>query len=124
MEAAGEIVVSSGIYRGPCGSQGYRQLQTETCAAVRAVGNFDRAAMLLNDTVGHREPEARAFMRALGGEERIVDAAQVLRRDSMAGIRYVYFHGGAIPPGAHFESASARHGIARIQEEIQEYLLQ
>ena len=42
--------------------------------------------MLLNDTVGHRKPEAGAFLRALGGEERIVDAVQVLGGDAVAGI--------------------------------------
>ena len=58
----------------------------ETRAAGRPVGNFNGTVMLLNDTVGHRKAQARALARALGGEERIVDAVQMLGRD--AAIRY------------------------------------
>ena len=55
----------------------------QCAAAAAAFEDFDRAAMLLNDTVCHRKPEAGAFARRLGGEERIVDAVQVLRRDAV-----------------------------------------
>src|ERR1039457_4630799 len=78
-EVAWGIVISSGIHRGPCRDPRRRQFQAEAGAAARPVGNFDRAAMLLNDTVGHREAQPRAFARRLGGKERIVDAMQVLR---------------------------------------------
>src|ERR1017187_6064376 len=122
-EAVG-LVISSGIYRGPCGGPGYRQFQTEAGAAIQPVGNFNRAAMLLNNTVGHRQAESRSFVRALGGEKRIVDAAQMFGGDPMARIGHFHLHAGSVPPGAHFQGASARHGVAGIEEEVQEYLLQ
>ena len=80
--------------------------------------------MLLNDTVGHRQAEAGAFLRAFGGEKGIVDPVQMFGRDPMAGIGHFHLHAGAVPPGTDFERASARHGVARIQEEIQKHLLQ
>src|SRR5208283_1835682 len=105
-------------------SPGYRQFQPEASSAIRPVGNFDRAAMLLNDTVRDGKTEAGAFVRTLGGEEGIVDAAEMLGRDAVAGIRYVDLDGAAFPPRANFQSASARHGVAGVEEEIQEDLLE
>ena len=42
--------------------------------------------MLLNDTVADRKAEAGDFARGLGGEERIVDAVQVLGSNAAARI--------------------------------------
>src|ERR1039458_1648107 len=100
---AGELVISSGIHRDPCGGAGYRQLQTEAGAAIRPVDHFDRSAMLLNNTVGHRKAEARAFLRSLGGEKRIVDAVQVLGCDPMARIGHFHLHAPAVAPRTHFQ---------------------
>ncbi len=38
-----------------------RQIDEEPRAARRPVGNFNGTGMLLNDTVAHRKPQARAF---------------------------------------------------------------
>ena len=59
----------------------------EAGAAAGPADNFDRAAMLLNDTVVTERPRPVPFLRALGGEERIVDAVQMLGRDARARYR-------------------------------------
>src|SRR5580698_8978068 len=122
--ATAGMVISSGIYRGPCGGPGNRQFQTEACAAIRTVDDFDRTAMFLNNTVGDGEAETGAFLGALGGEERIVNAPQIFRGDAVAGIGHIHFHHAVILPGADFERAAVRHGVARVQEQVQEYLLE
>src|ERR1035438_9016126 len=76
--------VSSGIHRCPRRRRhGEGKLDPEPGAAVAPVGDFDGTAMLLNDTVSHRKPEAGALARRLGGEKGIVDAMDVLRRDAL-----------------------------------------
>src|SRR5690349_13993427 len=99
--ALGEVwgaVISSCGYGFPCrAGNGQRELHTEGRAAVTPVGNFDRTAMLLNDTVCHGKTESGALARGLGGEEGIVNAVQVLRRDAVAGVRHL--HAGAIALG-------------------------
>src|SRR5688500_5318311 len=99
-----EGVISSGIYRLPnragCCE---REFQMESGAAVAPVENFNRAAMLLNDTVAHGEPETGALARGLGGEERIVDAVDVLGGYAGAGVRDFHFYPNAIRPGADFQ---------------------
>src|ERR1039458_9573899 len=115
-EVAWGTVISSGIHRGPRRCPRRRQFQMESGAAARPVGNFYRAAMLLDDTVGHREAQPRAFARRLGGKERIVDAMQVLRRNPRTRIGHLRLHAQAFRPGAHFERAARRHGVARVQK--------
>src|ERR1035438_10032683 len=76
----GVSVISSGAYRLPRGgcNLGERQFDAELGAPAGAVGNLDGTAMLLNDPISHRQPQASALARGLGGEERVVDAVQVL----------------------------------------------
>src|SRR4051794_38338864 len=87
MELVGECgaLISRGIYRLPCGAGcGEGEFQAERGASAAPVGNFDRAAMLLNDTVGHRKPQPRALARGLRGEKRVVNAMDILRRDPVS----------------------------------------
>ena len=116
----------SGGYRLPCrAGDGQRKFHTERGAAAAPVGDFDRAAMLLNDTVGHRKSQAGAFARALGGEERIVDAVQILRRDAVAGVGDFDARRPVLRAQVRTSSVPPRcHGVARVQEQIQEHLLQ
>src|ERR1039458_2820518 len=80
--------------------------------------------MLLNDTVGYREAKAGALLGALGGKEWIVDAMQVLRRDPVAGIGNLHPRTQPVGPRAHFQGAARAHGVARVQEQVEEHLLQ
>ena len=70
--------------RRACGREGNSSWNVVPCR--HAAVHLDRAAMLLDDTVRYRQPEAGALAADLGREERIVDAGQVLRRDALTGI--------------------------------------
>src|SRR6185437_7892982 len=66
------------------------KLQIERGAFPRAAFHGDLARVLLNDAVGDGEPQAGAAglavaSRILGGEERVVDAVNVLLGDTFAG---------------------------------------
>ena len=63
----------------------------EGCAGADGALDVNLAGVLLNDAVGDGEAEAGAALvarlgRGLGGEERIVDALEVLGRDAGAGV--------------------------------------
>src|SRR5215472_18285877 len=84
-EAVLDAIISSSGYRFPCrAGHGSRKFHAEGGAAAASVGHFNGTAMLLNDTVRHAQPEAGALLGALGREEGIVNAVQVLGRDSVA----------------------------------------
>src|SRR5689334_19860864 len=99
--------VSGCIYRLPnragCSE---REFQMERGAAVAPIEHFDRTAMLLNDTVGHRKSETGALARRLGGEEGIVDAVNVLRSNAGSCIGHFYFDAHAVAPGTYFKGAA------------------
>src|SRR5271157_2886231 len=117
-------VISSDIHRLPRrAGHGEGKLEPERGAAARPVRDFDGAAMLLNDTVSHREAEAGALAHSLGGEERIVDAVHVLGGDAMSRIGHFGPGSRAFRPGAHFQRSAGRHGVAGIQEEVEKHLL-
>jgi hypothetical protein len=67
-------------------SRAGRQLQLEAGAAAGVIGSADRAAQLVDDLVADREAEAGALAGLLGGEKRIEDASQVLRRNARTGV--------------------------------------
>src|SRR5450432_2277621 len=81
--------------------------------------------MLLNDAVRNGETEASPFLRAFRGEERIVDAMNVLGVDAVPAVEHVDPHAAvAIARSLHFEYAPRRHCVARIDEQIEKHLLQ
>src|SRR5260370_17803067 len=84
-------VISGGTPRLPGGvGRGQRKLDAERGAATVPVGDFDRSAMLLHDTVRHRQTQSGALARRLGSEEGVVDAVYVFGRYS--GSRIGHFH--------------------------------
>src|SRR5262249_3572314 len=93
----GEAIISSGGYRLSCRTgDSHRKLHSERGATAPPVEDFNGSPMLLNDTVGDAQAETGTFLRALRGEERIVDAVQVFRSDPVAGIRHFDLRAGAI----------------------------
>src|SRR5450432_4403639 len=87
------------------------------------------SGVFLKYAVGDGEPKTRAAILAfarcvLGGEKRIVDATDVFLSDSGTGVRDRDIHSLAVRRGDPQSSSPARHGILRIQEQIQEHLLQ
>src|SRR5579863_5544709 len=66
-----------------------RKLKMKGCAGAYRALHVDFARVFLDDAIGHGEAEPRAPLvswqgSGLGGEERIVDALHVLRRDARA----------------------------------------
>src|ERR1700704_1368592 len=101
------------------------KLQVEASAAARPAMDLDGATMLLNDTVCDRQAEARPFARSLGGEERIVDSVDMLGIDAVPAVEHVDLHTAVvIVRGLHFQHAARSHRVARVDEQIQENLLQ
>ena len=85
----------------------------------------NRAVVLVHDAVGDRQAEAGAAADRLRREERIVDAREMLRRNAGAGVGDL--DDAAIRPSTRVDDrqpAAARHRVARVQEQVQEHLLQ
>jgi hypothetical protein len=101
-----------------------RELDVERSAFAGRRAHINLSSMLLDNPVTYRETEAGAAATGLGGEERVKDAMDVFAGYAGAGIRYFDFDAAVVRRGADFQHASAGHGIARIQEKIQENLLQ
>src|SRR6185369_16072342 len=105
-----------------------REIQVEGCASPGMAFHPNLPGMLLNDSVSHGKTQAGAFALAFtrgrfGGEERVVDALDVFLRDTAAGVGDD--HADPVPVGGGYTERSAlRHGVARVQEQVQEYLLQ
>jgi len=80
--------------------------------------------VFLDDAVGDGEAKACAAAVGLGGEKRIVDTRDVLGRDARTGVRH--FHGDRVAGGGsgHRQPSTLRHGITRVEKQIQEHLLQ
>ncbi len=99
----------------------------------------DEAAGLLDDAVDHRQSEPGALAHLLGGEEGLEYLLQRLRRDAGAGILDLDQHivaglelaiaeAGAFGRGQvarpHRQVAAVRHGVARVDGEIDDHLLE
>ena len=84
----------------------------------------DRALVLAHDAVGDRQAEAGALADRLGREERIVDARQVLARNARPGVADFGHDSPVFDARADRQPAALRHRVARVQEQVQEHLLQ
>ena len=99
----------------------------------------DEAAGLLDDAVDHRQAEAGALADLLGGEERLEDLLQHVRRDAGAGVldldqhvvgrrQFAIGEGLALlgrdVAGAHRQVAAGRHRVARVDRQIDDHLLE
>ena len=78
-----------------------REIQIERSALARLALDSNLARMFLNNAVGNRQAEARAFAlslarRGLGGKERIVNALDVFLGDARAGIGHDHAHSVAV----------------------------
>ena len=97
------------------------------CAGADCALDMNFAGVLLNDAVGNRESEPGAAPVAgpgggLGGEERIVDALEVLGSDAAAGVGDKR---GDMPvdQGRDAQGAAALHGLLGIEQQIEKDLL-
>ena len=107
----------------PRASTQRRQRDLEGGALARVALDEDRAPVLLHDPVRDRQPEPGALADALGGEERVVDAPDVLAADPVAGVAHLDHHGVVVGMRAQRQPAAARHRVARVQDQVEEHLL-
>src|SRR3974390_3716945 len=104
------------------------EVESEGRAATGIAFDPNLPGVFLNNAVGHRETESCASVLAflggrLGGEERIVDAMNVFGRNAGPGVGAAYTHEVAVG-GGNVQLATAGHGVFRVEEQIQEYLLE
>src|SRR4051812_3409573 len=105
-----------------------RKFDVEGGAFARIALHVDLAGVLLDDPVRHREPQAGATRRSVArhvlcGEERIVDSVYMLRRNAGAGVTHGDVNTVAVR-GGNGERSAAGHRVLRVQEQVQEHLLQ
>src|SRR6516225_2004380 len=116
-----------------------RQVDPEVAALSDNAVERQVAAALLDDPVDGRKPEASARPYALGGEEGLEDPVDDVGRDAGAGIddldldvvagRNGFTRGGERPveleiAGADRQAPTIRHGVAGVDGEIDDDLLQ
>src|SRR5207247_8870539 len=102
------------------------EIESRAFAGMTFDPNFSR--MLLNNAIRHRKSKSRTFAlafarRGFSGEERVVNAMNVVLRYTAAGIG----NNAAYPVALgcrDTQSSACRHGIASIQEQIEKHLLQ
>src|ERR1044071_4100703 len=96
-----------------------REMRTFAGTAVDEYGS----GMLLDYSVGEREPQTRTLTDFLGREERVVDARNVLRCYSDSSIAQFNYRGSIYHPRLDRESPAPVHRVARIQDQVHEDLL-
>src|ERR1700686_5792198 len=86
--------------------------------------HLDGPTMFAHNAISNRKPQAGSLAGAFGGEEWVVDALQVLRRDTLPIVTYIDARKAIRVPGLDGEPSALFHGVAGIQEQVQEDLLQ
>src|SRR5579872_5675425 len=105
-----------------------RKVQVERRAFTGTALHSDFSRVLLNNSITHRQSQARAFAlpfarRRFGGEKRVINTLDVFLRDSASCVGDGDADAHAIR-SRNPQLAAARHGIARVQKQVQEHLLQ
>src|SRR6185437_13542066 len=101
-----------------------RQHQREAGALSNRAVASDHPVVLVDDPVGDRQAEAGAAADRLGGEERIVDARQLLWRDPRSGVGNLGDRLAVDNARRHRQPAALRHRVARVEEQVEKHLLQ
>ena len=96
----------------------------EGCTFAGRRAHIDFPGVFLDDAVTHGKSEAGATAAGFGGEERVKDAMDVFAGNPGAGIRHFNFHAAVMRRGADGQHSPAGHGVTRVQEKVQEDLLQ
>ena len=93
-------------------------------AAPRCGAHIDFSRVLLDDAVAYRQAQPGASATGFGGEKRIKDLVNVFAGNAVAGVDDFHFHAAVVGRRAHFQHSAGRHGVAGIQKQVQEHLLQ
>src|ERR1700756_412177 len=115
---------SSDIYSLP----GQREIQVEGGSFSGTALHANLSCMLLDDAVSYRKAQpcsaALAFRgHIFSGEKWIVDTVDMFLRYTRAGIRHGNAHALSVG-GADAQNSSIRHGVFRIQKQVEKHLLQ
>ena len=119
------------------GSDGGREVDLEGRAETGLGVDLHVPAGLGDDAVDRREPEAGAVAGLLGGEERLEDVLETVRRDPRAGVRDGQAHVAlgrdqvlarvvlveVQRAGLERDRAAGRHRVARVDGEVDDHLL-
>ncbi len=115
------------------------QVNLELCAAPGLAMDLDEPAVALHNPQYRGQTQPRSLAQFLGGEKRIVDFVQMLRRNALPGIGHTQAHvtsrlGAGGHPGERFieflilqfegERAAFRHGVAGVDTQIHQDLVQ
>src|SRR5512135_2944579 len=100
-----------------------RQADAERRAPARFRLHLDAAAVVLDDAEDDGQPEPRSFADRLGGEERVIDLLQVLRRDALAVVLHHDMHVLLVSQGSDHDPAIAVDGLGRVGHQVEEDLV-
>src|SRR5918993_3937952 len=123
-----QLSVADGLQARGAG-RGDGERDAEGGAATGRALDGDVAGVLLHDAVGDGEAEAGAAPDALGREERVVEAGDVLGRDADAGVDDLDGDGAvgaaaALGGRAERDATARGDGVARVQQQVREDLLE
>ena len=139
LRAAGQRRLEGDVVRFLSGVGEGGQEEVEGGAAAHGALHGDPALVLCDDAIDGGQPKAGALARGLGGEERLEDSAQVLRRDAGPGVGDGEM--GAVAGGGpgvlngvglvdqgdidgELEFAASGHGVAGVDGEVEQRLLE
>src|SRR5258707_12261742 len=86
--------------------------------------HIDLAGMFFDDPVTDGQTEAGTAASGLGREKRVEYLMVVIAENPVARIRHFDFRAPVMSAGTDFQDSSGGHGIASVQETIQEDLWQ
>src|SRR5580693_4401918 len=101
-----------------------RKFNMEGSTSPGGGAHIDLAGMFFDDTITHGQTKASAAATGFGREKRVKNLMDVVAGNPVARVRHFDFHASVMSAGADFQDSARGHGIARVQEEIQENLLQ
>jgi len=99
------------------------EFDVERSALAGRRADINLSGMLLDDAVTHGKTESSASAAGFGSEKGVKDAMDVFAGDAGARIRHFNFDAPIMRSGANFKHSATGHGIARVQEKVQEDLL-
>src|SRR5208283_3057796 len=101
-----------------------RELDVEGSAPAWRRADINSTGVFFDDPVAHRQAETCAAPCRFGREKRIKNLMDVFTGNAVARVNNLYLDAAIVRRSAHFQHSACRHGIARIQEKVQENLLQ
>src|SRR5689334_15643050 len=96
----------------------------EARARAQLALDLDGPAVFPHNAIRHRKPQPGALFGAFRSEEWVVYTFQVLWRDALPIVTYIDAREPVRVPGPDCQPSTVFHGVAGVQEQVQEDLLQ